>query len=132
MAHSLMAETAGAEAVEPLQNRREQPKVLAVHFVADSLDLDAAMKRRTTTGPASRGTRRCPATIRPASFPHRIGRASGAANVFPATGSTIAIRLRSATGPRMPSASAQSVSFASIFVLALPLPSASAPVLPGA
>ena len=48
---TLLAKTAGAEAVEPLQNRREQPKVRAVHFVADSLDLDAAMKRRTTTGP---------------------------------------------------------------------------------
>ena len=132
MAHSLLAETAGAEAVEPLQNRREQPKVLAVDFVADSLDLDAAMKRRTTTGPASRGTRRCPATIRPASFPHRIGPASRDATDFPsiaiscpASASTIAIRLRSATGPRMPSASAQSVSFASIFVLALPLSSVS-------
>ena len=114
VAHSLLAETAGAEAVEPLQNRREQPRVLAVHFVADSLELDAAMKRRPTTGPASRGNRRCPATTRPASVPHRIGPASGAANVFPATGSTIAICLRSATGPRvahslwLPSASVRS------------------------
>ena len=77
VAHSLLAETAGAEAVEPLQNRREQPKVLAVHFVADSLDLDAAMKRRPTTGPASRGNRGCPATTRLASVqlaivPHRV------------------------------------------------------------
>ena len=68
MAHSLLAETAGAEAVEPLQNCREQPKVLAVHFVADSLDLDAAMKRRPSTRPAT--TRL--ASVQLAIVPHRV------------------------------------------------------------